>query len=189
MLPPLDRLSGGLLVASPALRDPNFDHTVVLMCLHNDQGAMGLVINRPAPINTNQLLQQIGIESAQYADRAVMIGGPVSIESGVLLYQPDPLERPADDEVVVADDLRLCPSQERLRRIAAGGRPRAFQIFLGHAGWGPGQLEREISQGAWIPARLELALIFETPVEHRWEGALHAEGVSPAGLGAFRPQS
>ncbi|MBK8479880.1 MAG: YqgE/AlgH family protein [Proteobacteria bacterium] len=184
-------VAGGLLVAAPALQDPNFERAVVLMCLHNDEGAMGLVINRAAPLTTLELMLQMGFECADDADptQTVLIGGPVAIESGVLLYRAAPGTSLRDDELPVTDDLRLCPSQELLRAIAAGAGPQQFQLFLGHAGWGPGQLEQELSQGSWIPARAEALLVFETPLEQRWEQALAAVGVSPAMLGTLRPQN
>jgi putative transcriptional regulator len=187
----LDNLAAGFLVASPALKDPNFDHSVVLMCLHNDQGAMGLVINRVAPMSTGELLRQVGIEPDSEHDtgQPVMIGGPVSVEHGILLYRAAADDPVGDEEISIADDLRLCPNQSLLQQIAAGNGPTFFHIFLGHAGWAPGQLEQEISQGAWIPAQLRLDLIFDTPVSERWESALRAEGLTPAALGAFRPQS
>lgn len=179
------------MVAAPALQDPNFERAVVLMCLHNEDGAMGLVINRAAPLTTLELMLQMGFECADDADPAqsVLIGGPVAIESGVLLYRADATASLREDELPVTDELRLCPSQELLRAIAAGAGPPQFQLFLGHAGWGPGQLEQEIAQGSWIPARADVALVFDTPLEERWDQALAAVGVSPAMLGTFRPQN
>lgn len=116
-------------------------------------------------------------------------GGPVALESGVLLYEPG-LDTPAqEDDLVIGDKLRLCPNQALLHDIAAGRGPRRFHIFLGHAGWAPGQLEQEIAQGAWIPADLRLDLIFDLPLDERWEGALLGEGLHPSNLGAFRPSS
>ena len=89
--------------------------------------------------------------------------------------------------MLISDKLRLCPNQELLRQIGRGEGPPRYHIFLGHSGWGPGQLEHEISQGAWIPAALSLELIFATPVEQRWQRALSSEGLHPAQVGAFRP--
>lgn len=185
----LDSLAAGFLIAAPMLRDPNFDHTVVLICMHNEQGAMGLVINRPAPVHTRELLRQIDIEvkAESFEDRAVMIGGPVALESGILLYESACGQELKEDELSVAGPLRLCPSQAILHTIAAGEGPARFHIFLGHAGWGPGQLEQEIARGAWIPADLRLDLIFDLPVEQRWEDALIGEGLQPASLATFRP--
>ena len=90
-------------------------------------------------------------------------------------------------EIRISDHLRLCPNQELLRSIGLGEGPSRFHIFLGHAGWGAGQLESEISQGAWIPTSLNLELVFNTPVEQRWETSLSSEGLHPGHVGAFRP--
>lgn len=189
MLSQLESVAAGFLIASPALRDPNFDHAVVLMCMHGSDGAMGLVVNRPAPLSIEQLLKQIGIEGPVDTTQSVLIGGPVAIESGVLLYQADPATDPRDDEIVVTDELRLTPNQDMLRAIAAGQGPTRYQLVLGHSGWAPGQLEQEIAEGSWIPADLDLDLIFDMPIEDRWEGALLNEGLPPSALGSFRPQS
>jgi putative transcriptional regulator len=189
----LESLAPGFLVAAPSLRDPNFDHSVVLMCVHNDDGAMGLVINRPAPVTMGDILKQMQIEydrqGAVDLEQAAMVGGPVALDSGLLLYQVPPGTAQREDELAVADELRLCPNQQLLREIGLGQGPGPYHIFLGHAGWGPGQLESEISQGAWIPASLVLSLVFETPVDERWETALANEGLSPAQVGGFRPSN
>ncbi|MCA9667874.1 MAG: YqgE/AlgH family protein [Myxococcales bacterium] len=189
----LQTLAPGFLVAAPSLRDPNFDHSVVLMCVHNDDGAMGLVINRPAPVTMGDILSQMQIEHARDGkvdlEQAAMVGGPVALDSGLLLYQVPPGTASREDELTVADELRLCPNQQLLREIGLGQAPGPYHIFLGHAGWGPGQLESEISQGAWIPASLVLSLVFETPVDERWEAALANEGLSPAQVGTFRPSN
>ncbi len=190
----LETLAPGFLIAAPTLRDPNFDHTVVLMCVHNDQGAMGLVINRPAPVTIGDILQQMEIESK--ADDArqpmggrAMVGGPVALDNGLLLYEVGDDDEPREDELEVSPVLRLCPNQELLRQIAAGEGPERYQIFLGHAGWGPGQLEQEIAQAAWIPTSLRMDLVFDTPIEERWEASLKADGLHLAQFGAFRPSS
>jgi len=199
----IDTISSGFLIAAPALRDPNFDHTVVLMCVHNEHGAMGLVINRPAPLDMTELMRQLGLgatgpgtradgqdDENVHLSRAVMIGGPVGLDNGLLLYRTSAGKAQAhEDEIVVSDELRICPNQEILRDIADSRGPTEYHVFLGHAGWSPGQLEREIAQGAWVPARLDLDIIFETPLEDRWEAALAIEGLHPSMLGAFRPHN
>jgi putative transcriptional regulator len=188
MVSPLETLAPGLLIAAPSLKDPNFDHTVILMCVHNEQGAMGLVVNRPAPVSLGDIMQQMEIEhEAQDTTQAALVGGPVALDSGLLLYELDPSSEVRDDELKVTDHLRLCPSQEMLRSIGRGEGPSRYHIFLGHSGWGPGQLESEIAQGAWIPGQLDTNLIFVTPIDQRWEASLRAEGLHPAQFGAFRP--
>ena len=183
----LQSLAPGLLVAAPSLRDPNFDHTVLLMCVHNAEGAMGLVINRPAPVSLADILRQMEIDVDAKNNKSAMVGGPVAVENGLLLYQADAASETREDELRVSEQLRLCPNQAVLRAISRGRDPTQYHVFLGHSGWGPGQLEGEISQGAWIPTKLRLELIFDTPIEQRWEQALIREGINPSQVGAFRP--
>lgn len=190
MISELERLAPGLLIAAPPLSDPNFHHTVVLICAHNDQGAMGLVINRVAPITTDEVMRQLDMEVHTAASQAVLVGGPVSLQSALLLYQRDEAHsEEADDELVVGDELRLSPGKALLEAIAAGEGPAHYHLFLGHSGWGPGQLEQEIAQGAWLPAPLRLDLIFDVPMEQRWDDALAAEGMSPAAFGILTPKN
>lgn len=192
MVSELERLAPGFLVAAPSMVDPNFDHTVVLMCAHNEHGAMGLVINREAPITLGEIMRQLEMETAGEHSAAALFGGPVSLESALLLYQreealldPDGEERDddEDDEMSVGEELRLSPGKRLLERIALGLGPRRVRLFLGHSGWAPGQLEREIAQGAWLPVSLDLELIFSVPLEERWERALQLGGFSMAALG------
>jgi putative transcriptional regulator len=174
----LETLAPGYLIASPALQDPNFDHTVILMCVHNAGGAMGLVVNRPAPFDMSDILAQMGINTKGVANQDVLLGGPVAMDSGLLLYQPDPDEFAQDDEIQVSSTLRLCPNRELLERIGRGSSPSRYHMFLGHSGWGPGQLEQEIAQGAWLPASLNLELLFDVPFGERWNRILACEGYS-----------
>jgi putative transcriptional regulator len=189
MLSDLQRIAPGFLIAAPSLTDPNFDHTVVLMCAHNEQGAMGLVINRTAPITATEIMRQLEMPADVASPQPALFGGPVSIQNALLLYEVDGQEELGKDELKVGDQLRLSPGKELLERISAGLGPQRYQIFLGHSGWAPGQLEQEIAQGAWLPASLRIDLIFTVPIEDRWEDALHKEGLHPAALGAFTPQN
>jgi putative transcriptional regulator len=185
----IETIAPGFLIAAPMLKDPNFDRTVVLMCLHNEEGAMGLIINRPAPLTMRDILQQLGLDCVDEGAQNAMVGGPVALDSGLLLYQVTPETERRDDELVITDDLRLCPNREVLLSIGNGRGPRQYHMFLGHAGWGPGQLEAELAQGAWIPAPMRLDLIFSTPMDLRWEDALRGEGLALAQFGSSRPQA
>lgn len=185
----METIAPGFLIAAPTLQDPNFTRTLVLMCVHNDQGAMGLVVNRPSPMSLKEIMDQLGVECVVEVPEAAMFGGPVGLDSGLLLYEVAPHTAMRDDELSVTDDLRLCPNRELLNMIGQGSGPERYMMFLGHSGWGPGQLEWEFSQGAWIPAKMRMELIFTVPVEQRWEEALRGEGLSPAQLGTFRPQA
>ena len=181
-----ETLAPGFLIAAPMLRDRNFERTVVLMCIHNDDGAMGLVINRPAPLSIRDILVQLNLECEVEAAQNILIGGPVAPDSGLLLYEVDPDSEQKEDELDVSSELRLCPNRDLLQAIGVGSGPDKYQMFLGHAGWGPGQLETELAQGAWVPTHLSMDLIFGVPFERRWEEALRCEGLHPAQFGHSR---
>lgn len=185
----MEQIAPGFLIAAPMLRDPNFERTVVLMCIMSDDGAMGLVINREAPLNMRDILTQLGLACVGEGAQSLMLGGPVAQDSGLLLYRVDPAATGRDDELTVAEDLRLCPNRDLLKAIGEGEGPAQYHMFLGHAGWGPGQLENELAHGAWIPASLRLDLIFSVPIEERWDEALRGEGIHPAGFGGRRPSA
>jgi putative transcriptional regulator len=190
MVSSVEKIAPGLLIAAPLLQDPNFCQTVILMCLHNEEGAMGLVINRPAPFTLRDIMLQLGLEYTIEETQSAMVGGPVALDSGLILYRVEPGFAQREDELVVSEDLRLCPNREFLGSIGAGEGPSQYHMFLGHAGWGSGQLEQEISKGVWIPAPMRLDLIFSVPVNLRWEEALRGEGVVPAQFGSGqRPQA
>jgi putative transcriptional regulator len=186
---PYEILAPGFLIAAPMLRDRNFERTVVLMCIHNEDGAMGLVINRPAPLSIRDILVQLDLDCKVEAGQNILGGGPVAPESGLLLYEVDPGSEQKEDELSISDRLRLCPNRDLLQAIGLGTGPDKYHMFLGHAGWGPGQLEAELSQGAWIPTRLRLDLIFGTPFDRRWDEALRCEGLHPAQFGHSRPSA
>jgi putative transcriptional regulator len=185
----LETLAPGFLIAAPTLKDPNFDRTVVLMCIHSEEGAMGLVINRMAPFTIKDILVQLGLECESNCSQNAMLGGPVALDSGLLLYQVNSQEERREDELYLTDELRLCPNRDLLQTIGRGNGPPNYHMFLGHAGWGSGQLEQEISQGVWIPAVMEMDLIFATPIERRWEEALRNQGFFSSGVPGKRPQA
>jgi len=144
----MESLEGQLLLASPQLLDPNFVRTVVLLVQHNDMGALGLVINRPTGITVQDLWKQIG-ESLCENRQPVHLGGPVG-KSLMAIHTVDSLS-----EMEVAVGVFFAEKKKNLDAVVR--RDERFKIFVGHSGWGPGQLESEIAQGAWrtIPARLE----------------------------------
>lgn len=182
----LETLAPGFLVAAPVLKDPNFDRTVVLMCIHNDDGAMGLVINRPSPFSIGDIMDQLGLDKRIEMPQLAMVGGPVALESGLMLYSMPREAAVRDDELVISQDLRLSPNRDLLQKIGRGEGPPQYRMFLGHAGWGPTQLEQEIAKGAWIPISLDLDLLFTIEPENVWEMALRTEGLNPAQISQAR---
>ena len=183
--PPASALAPGLLVAAPALSDPNFAGSLVLMAEHHGEGALGFVLNRTAPIDVKELLAGVDAElraAAEVAGRAggpVLVGGPVQPERLWILFRPEADRALPDGEVVqVGDDLALGGSRELLESLVrAPGAP--FVLLLGYAGWAPMQLEKEIASGAWVPMELESDLVFEVPIERRWETAVRRLGLDP----------
>ena len=119
----METIAPGFLIAAPMLHDPNFDRTVVLMCVHNEQGAMGLVINRPSPMTLKDIMDQLGVSCGVQVDQVTMVGGPVALDSGLLLYEANPDTEVAEDELEVTEQLRLCPNREMLHQIGRGAGP------------------------------------------------------------------
>jgi putative transcriptional regulator len=169
-------LAPGILIAVPQMDDPNFARSVVLLVEHNEAGAMGITFNRPSDVALQDIGKEHGMEvhsSAGYA----FIGGPVQRERGFLVHR-----RPeVGDSVELQDDVFLSVSTDALRTLLAGD-PVAYRLCLGYAGWGPGQLEREMVAGGWLNATISSKRIFDTPVEKIWEAAIRDLGIDPAFL-------
>jgi putative transcriptional regulator len=186
-------LAPGLLIASPPLGDPNFDRTVVLLAVHSDAGALGFVVNRLAPMTLSELLAFAGYGSEIQSKAPVFVGGPVQPSSGWILCL-DP-ELGADDAGVIAvgSRLRVTSSRSAFDALAADAARGAITpdlkrraVLLGYSGWGPGQLEREIASGAWLPVPLDEAVLLDVEVEQRWEQAFARLGLSPIEVMSMR---
>jgi putative transcriptional regulator len=174
-------LKGHFLVAMPGLGDPNFAQTVTCICEHNEEGAMGLVVNRlHDDLNAKDIFDELSIESELGSDSIpVHAGGPV--HSGELfILHGWPFDW--DACLMVTPSLALTNTRDVLEAIAAGRGPKAFLISLGCAGWGPGQLEAEIKENAWLTLPGFADPIFVLPVAVRWEETLRKIGVNPAML-------
>lgn len=169
-------LAGRFLVATPRLVDPNFSKTVVYMIEHDQRGAMGLVINRPlgqAPLDL--LLGTLnGGAVASDGEIKVYAGGPVERGRGFVLHSPDVL---LDGSRALDADLAVTTSPEMLRALAEGKGPAEAIFLFGYAGWGPGQLEGEIAQGAWDSIAPDAALVFDEPDDSRWSQAASRHGI------------
>ena len=169
-------MTGQLLVAMPAMQDPRFERSVIYMCIHNADGAMGLIVNRSLEsINFRDLLSQLELNITDPASEiAVQYGGPVETGRGFVLHT---LEYEQTGTIVVEDKVGLTASIEVLRDIAIDQGPRRAILALGYAGWGPGQLDNEIQQNAWLNVPADDALIFDEQIESRWERAIAKIGV------------
>jgi putative transcriptional regulator len=169
-------------VAAPSLTCPFFHHTVVVLIDHGEEGSFGFVVNRPTDVHLRQVLGEVGVavEGAVPPEAPVLLGGPVSPETGWILYDPASGPAPEQEAMAVSEGLALSASVEMLRAMAAGQGPARRVLLLGYAGWGQGQLEREMREGSWIPVDLEPSLVFDVPVEERWSRALALLGIDPA---------
>ncbi|NIY80950.1 MAG: YqgE/AlgH family protein [Rhodobacteraceae bacterium] len=180
MEPVSSDLTGKLLIAMPGIGDPRFENAVVFMCAHSDEGAMGLMINkRSEEIAVADVLDQLEIRpSPDMRPLPVHFGGPVEVGRGFVLHSTD---YDADHaSMSVSHDYAMTASREILRDMALGGGPLERLLCLGYAGWGPGQLEGEISQNGWLSCDADRDIIFATPDAQKWEAALNSLGVSPA---------
>jgi putative transcriptional regulator len=180
-------LAPGFLVAAPTLPDPNFSGSLVLLAEHHGEGALGFVVNRPAPIEVADVLGEVDedlLRAARRAGRAtgpVLVGGPVSPERLWILHRPHP-SVVEDGALQVGTGLSLGGSRHLLESVVRGPEPVPFLLLLGYAGWGPGQLEGEVGSGSWIPMELQDDLVFEVPLVARWETAVRRLGLEPGGF-------
>ncbi len=179
MLPETTPLANQLLIALPSLADPNFSRAVALICQHDSEGAMGLVINRPSEYTLGEVLEQMGIrsEDAALCERRVLAGGPVHPERGFVLHDG---ERRWDSTLEIGDGLYVTTSRDVLEALAAGDGPSQSTIVLGCAGWGAGQLEQELSETTWLTTDSDPELLFSLPLETRWQAAAGRIGVDLA---------
>jgi putative transcriptional regulator len=174
-------LTGQLLIAMPGMADPRFARTVVYVCAHNEEGAMGLVINRLiGSITFPDLLEQLGIENAGIGRNIeVHFGGPVESGRGFVLHSGDYEQ---DGTLKVSNHLSLTATIDILRDIASGGGPRLSMLALGYAGWGPGQLDSEIQANGWLHVEADEELVFDQNLDGKWERAISKLGIDPSML-------
>lgn len=169
-------LRNHFLIAMPALDDPNFAHTVTYMCEHNEEGSLGIIVNRPLELTLGEVLAHMQIEPSASVDVSAPIyfGGPVQPERGFVLHSP-----PGEwsSSLSITDGIALTTSRDVITAIAHGEGPKHYLLALGYAGWGGGQLEQEIVDNAWLSGPADPHLVFETPVEERWEAAAALLGI------------
>lgn len=178
---PMD-LTGALLVAMPGMSDPRFDRSVIYVCAHSAEGAMGLIINKPAQdVPLGALMDQLDIKvRANLRDRLVHIGGPVETSRGFVLHGRDYSSRLKTLEV--DSDFGMTATLDVLEDIATGEGPREALIMLGYAGWAAGQVEAEIAQNGWLTVDADPNLVFASDDEGKWAAAVGTLGIDPLGL-------
>ena len=179
-------LTNQLLVAMPSLADPNFSHSVTLICEHTERGALGIVINRPLEMKMAQVFEQLSLVTGdvRLCEMPVLGGGPVQRDRGFVLHRP--CERNWDSTLPVSDTLHVTTSRDVLAALAEGKGPAQAVVALGYAGWDAGQLEEEMLQNAWLTVPCDDALVFELPFEQRWHPAARLLGVE---LSRISPQA
>jgi len=183
--PATPSLAGHFLIAMPAMGDPNFARGITFICQHDGDGAMGLVVNRLSEYKLGDVLQQMHMpcERVEVASTPVLMGGPVQPERGFVLHAPS--EREWDSSYHVNDALAVTTSRDILAAMADGGGPPRVLVTLGYAGWGAGQLEQELRDNAWLTVRADDRILFETPLDDRWNAAIALVGINPANLTSY----
>lgn len=174
-------LTGKLLIAMPDMGDPRFEQSVVLMCAHSGDGAMGLIINKPLPeIGFSDLLKQleIGSSTPPRSEIRVHFGGPVEHGRGFVLHSDD-YDSQSGPTLAVGGGFGMTATLDILERIAGGTGPTRAFLALGYAGWGPGQLENEIGRNGWLTADASPDLVFSTDNGTKWSRALKSLGIDP----------
>ena len=169
-------LKNHFLLAMPGLTGTYFGGTLTYLCEHNDDGAMGIIVNRPAELSLLELLSQLGM-ATDHLDVAIPVleGGPVGRERGFIVHAAD--ERFAEAAVAVGKDLMLSSAREVLEAIGAGEGPEQFLVALGYAGWEAGQLERELTENAWLTCPARPDILFEVPFDKRLHAAAASLGI------------
>lgn len=181
--PEAEFLSGRLLIAMPGIEDPRFDQALVLVCAHTPEHAMGITLNRPLDgVTVSDLLDRLGVRTTiQIEPQLVLAGGPVERERGFVLHTDD--FRAPDSTVPVAEGVSLTATRDVLQAMGDPAvRPRRSTLALGYAGWGPGQLEREIRENVWLTCDADERLVFGDDYAEKWNRALAKLGVSAATL-------
>ena len=160
-------LTGHFLIAMPAMTDPHFAKSLTYICEHNEQGALGVVVNRPIDMTLYALLRQIEIKKPAAACKVVPVhyGGPVQIDRGFVLHSP---AGSWNSTLVVNENIGLTTSKDILEAVACGEGPQSMLVTLGYAGWAPGQLEHELAANAWLTVGADTRILFETPSAQRY---------------------
>jgi len=173
-----ETLAPGILIALPHLLDTNFRQAIVLLLRQDEEGAMGVVVNQESPLLLQDLCRDHSMDYAGAEDKHVRCGGPVQPEQGLVLYGPEH-DDPEGEKLL--EGLGVSTSRGTLARLCNLTRGR-FHCYSGYAGWGPGQLEREIGEGTWLVSAADPILILETEPEQMWRESLNAMGIDPASL-------
>jgi putative transcriptional regulator len=174
-------LAPSFLLSMPQLMDPNFSRTVVLLCKHTEDGAFGLIVNRPL-VTTGRVTLNLDPPVSTDRELEVWVGGPVEPQRSWVLVGEELDEAEALRGMRIADGLYLSTSPDLLRRLLEPTPPPLTRFIVGYSGWGPGQLEAELAASSWLMSDIDRDLIFNTPAERLWEAAIRRLGADPAAL-------
>ena len=176
-------LTNHFLIAMPNMADPHFAKSLTFICEHNDQGALGVVVNRPTEMTLATLFEQVDIplQNDELSRLPVYFGGPVQVDRGFVLHRP---VGPWQSTLSVDGSIGLTTSRDILEAMSTGNGPdsEGLLVSLGYSGWAPGQLEQEIGQNAWLTVAANMSIIFDMPPEARLGGAMSLLGIDPASL-------
>ena len=174
-------LTHHFLIAMPNMADPHFARTLTYICEHNDQGALGIVVNRPIDMTLHALFERLALtlENSEIATAPIYFGGPVQTDRGFVLHAPTGQWH---STLRVRDVIGLTTSKDILEAVGRGEGPQKLLVTLGYAGWAPGQLEHELTQNAWLTVEARDAIIFDLPAEERLPAAMELLGLDFARL-------
>lgn len=169
-------LQSQLLIAMPGMGDPYFDHTVTLICQHNKDGCFGLTINRPIQVTIEELFDQLDIPSDNNVIKGIpaLSGGPVQVEQGFVIHDTG---KKWENTLAINEEIAVTASRDILFDIAMGNGPEDFLLTLGCASWAPGQMEAEIKNNSWLNCDADKKILFNTPYDKRWHGAVDTLGI------------
>lgn len=175
-------LTNQFLIAMPGMADDSFAGAVIYLCEHNDKGALGLVINKPISLTLGNLFEKVDLNlpDEELAARPVFYGGPVQTERGFVLHEPlDEEGGHYNATLAVPGGLEMTTSRDVLEALANGAGPKKLLVTLGYSGWAAGQLEEEIGRNGWLTVDAAPDIIFDTPIEQRYDKALSLLGIDP----------
>jgi putative transcriptional regulator len=174
-------LAPAFLLSMPQMLDPNFSRTVVLLCLHNEHGAFGLVVNRPL-VTSGRVVVNLDPPVSTERELQLWVGGPVEPERSWILVGGKPEAGEEQPRMQVAEDLYVSTDPDLLRRLLEPSPPPMARLIVGYSGWAPGQLEEELEASAWLMSDIDQDVIFNTPPEKMWEAAIRRLGADPSAL-------
>jgi putative transcriptional regulator len=169
-------LKNHFLIAMPGLHDPLFAHSLAYICEHNEEGAMGIVINRPLDLCWRDVFEQLDLEDAFNGDELVLAGGPVHMDRGFILHPAD--AHRWESSMNITSDIKLTTSMDIISALARGKGPERSLMALGYAGWGSGQLEHELANNFWLTLQADVDILFDTPFHRKVETAADRLGIN-----------